>query len=502
MLEPEESPQRGSTPFAPELRKSQLHRPPHMLSIPTLKGVCIFCGQEYSPFTPSNDRHCCTEGLDVSVTARFGADIALYATVFPKPLDDAWYVPPHPAYRPQRDGFVVSADDRHGSTTLLADENALASLPYPAEHPRIQHLKCGYATLTNMGHLATQFGFESNCVDICDMSTYYYSHTLKAPRSWAVVNNALHHGIRHLGVWTAGNAGFSLAKTASAVNLLLPPEERLKVYCYAEQGKLSTRMQQSLRSVGAEVHEFSNPSRVQKVLSPKAALDRLRGLGVELRPEEYWDVSDGWDGVGLYMYRLLGRQLCSHLRPNVIVAPVGTGNLFFGLYQGIMDCVEHGIINRGECRLVGAVPTGDSIVTNLRKYAIELPLDETPMRSSGTDPVCPKLDTIYTPLLLALYNALTRDRDWCHLMFVNRESQKEVVRRFHRRGSQIAPITAEPSALVCFGVLESLAAMLLRKESSHGARLEASGASDRVIVISTGCGLMDDEELSFLDDIT
>jgi hypothetical protein len=71
-------------------------------------------------------------------------------------------------------------------------------------------------------------------VHVVNLAGYQWSSTLRDPRSWAIVNVALENGISDLAVWTAGNAGLSLAKLVYMVNWRLPRERRIQVHAIVD----------------------------------------------------------------------------------------------------------------------------------------------------------------------------------------------------------------------------------------------------------------------------
>jgi serine/threonine protein kinase len=496
---------RHRVPQIPQ-KKSESNR----LDFKHLVGECLFCGKKEQPYNPSASRFCCTKNLPRDVQARFGDDIDLYPTIFPVPeRDDPSLEVPHPSRKPFAGVFAIS--NRPGPEST--QEFELPSFPYEVDCPEMAHLRCGNATLYNLDSLATDFQFEANRINVFDMSTYYWSNTLKDPRSWAVVMNAVNNGICHLGLWTAGNAGLSLAKLVHAVNFHLEPDKRITVYCYAEKDALKGGIGRTLESFRARVVPFErHHEKHGKIFTPDQARQFLNGrLGLQLHSHEYWDVSDGWDGVGLYMYRLLGRQI-SKLRPRYVVAPVGTGNLFYGLYLGMRDCLRAEKISREECHLIGAVPVGDAIesgggvfeniLTNFREYGIDV--TTVPGRSSTRlteRPMAPKLETIYTPLLLGLCDALMNDPERITLMEVTGQDQNSAAQKLISKphGQSLA---IEPSALMAFGCLERLSERHRANRPTSRKASRVRWADADVVVINSGCGNMARQELEFLDQIS
>lgn len=447
-----------------------------------LVGRCYFCGRDHGPYDPTKNRFCCTGDLPPHVAAKFEEHHSIFPTVFPVPAEeDPAFAPPHPASRPCADIFAISAADSQQQAC-----DTLPVLPFPNDCVLTEHLRCGNATLHNLEHISTRFGFAPQKITVLDMATYSWSNTLKDPRSWAVINTALKYGIHNLGVWTAGNAGTSLARMAYAVNCLLPQKDRITVYCYSAKDDLSPRITAHLRGLQARVATFGRPRR-GKVFSPEQARNFLKAtLRISLDLHDYWDVSDGWDGVGLYVYRLLGRQICYHLRPKYIVCPIGTGNLFFGLYLGRKDCIDQGVLTPTSCQLVGAVPFGDSIVENYHELGLgaDLPV----LRAEKTTrPEAPKLATIYTPLLLVMYPSIVLDTS-VRLIEVGRKEQDSATEILFSPSGR-GEVVAEPSAVVAFGALSALSGQILEKSTKSD--LSVDLAEEDVVVINTGCGVVE-----------
>lgn len=456
-----------------------------------LVGRCLFCGCQTKRYNPSETRVCgCTGSPASNVIRAFGEDTKLFPTIYPIPAcPDTEFAPPHPGGRPVADAFAI-CNPQEGTAEVA---RGLPVMPYPEVSSVMDHLRCGNSTLYNLGGLARGFAFEPDSIRVCDMSTYFWSNTLKDPRSWAVIKIALAYEVRHLGVWTAGNAGLSLAKLAYAVNRFLPLEDRINVYCYGVKDAFPEVLQQALQRFQAHVAIFDPPEK--KVFPPEQALQRLReSLGVKIENEGYWDVSDGWDGVGLYMYRLLARQICTHLepKPNYIVVPVGTGDLFYGFFLGREDCIARGTIRSDECKLVAALPLGENILENYKFYRLEVPSSE-PNAGPNQEPVAPKLATIYTPLLPVMYKAfwescviqVTKDEQaWAADLLLPKRPNRQFV-------------AAEPSALVAFAALSRLSKQHLEKERKPvGTAVRLADA--QVVVVNTGCGILGPEEYSFL----
>jgi hypothetical protein len=462
------------------------------MDLQNLHGKCLFCGNPIPGYyNPAKKRFCCVGSTPWKPADKFGDDLELYPTVFPVPSKaDGEFAPPHPASRPSMDAFAISIHD-----PALPPATAHPSLPYPASVPEMDQLHCGNAVLHGLGGHEENFGFSGGNITVCDLATYPWSNTLKDLRTWAVVRTAVQSRIRHLGVWTAGNAGLSLVKMVYAVNRVLKLDERIQVYCYSSNGSLPKSIQRLLESYQAYADPFPRDY-TGPIFTPADAVARLNSrLGSNIQIDQYWDVTDGLDGVGLYMYRLLARQLCVHLRPRYIVVPVGTGDLFYGFYLGVQDCRAKDLIEATDCQIVAAIPEGESIVNNYEKYGIHIDVERDEFAPPSDTPCAPKLTTIYTPLLLVMYKAMI---DPSVIRMVISRSEQEVAANelCCKNGPQL--VAVEPSALIAFGALKRLSNVCLPNKPGTNKLLKRTRANEKVVVVNSGCGAMGDEEIKFL----
>ncbi len=361
---------------------------------------------------------------------------------------------------------------------------------YPKQYlPRIY---LGHPSLYQLAGIGEELGFAAKKIWVCDMSTYPWTCTLKDPRSWAVVGAALAEKIEHLGVWTAGNAGLSIAKAAYMVNGLRGVGTRaLTVHAFVsvdEREDVKERLRFSLNRFGAQMHEVDSPT-AGSVLKPLRTLRRINtGTEAKVREDVYWDVSDGWDGVGLYMYRLLARQVCEHVKPKYVVAPVGTGDLFYGFYLGMRDWQGASRAAQPECKMVAALPYGlHTVLQNYERIGVRFSNVE-PTDDSETTPKAAKLATGYTPLLLPMRAALHDSI----LYEVTGKTQDGTMEKLGRPQERPDFLACEPSASLAFGVLKKLSALSLRGKyvASQGEHLSL----DRVLVVNSGCGWLRPDE--------
>lgn len=368
--------------------------------------------------------------------------------------------------------------EKHEQVAQLLGNSNLLSLKYG--------LRCGNPILYRIPRLEKWAGF--NEIYVLDMSTYLWSGTLKDPRSWAIINTALENGVTHLSLWTAGNAGISLAKLAYAVNRHLPAEKRLHIYGLVDS-EVSLEVRTRLRTWQCEV--LNVPSKSKFILDPEEIRNevatRMVKRGQSIDSVNYWHVTDGWDGVGLLMYRFLGAQVIRGLKPQYVVAPVGTGDLLLGLHQGLADCIRCGVVEEDRCRLIGVLPVGENILDNIENQRIN------PVRPQKDDrpaneiaPVAPKLIGRYSPLAPCIYRLIRKRR----VQFIQIDANDQLAAGQNTLDAGIdIGIACEPSALVAFAALPYLNG-IARDLEDGPAVSRPFHSNSRVVVINTGMGVL------------
>lgn len=301
---------------------------------------------------------------------------------------------------------------------------------------------------------------------------------------------AIEHCIKHLALWTAGNAGYSLAKLVHRWNATVPDKERKTVYCLVD-ASAPPEMVVTLRSLQCCVAPISTGS------STILSRDQLYHVVTSLMDEHknYWQVTDGWDGVGMFMYSLLARQCFHFLRDELrkirkleganlyIILPLGTGNLLLGFIRGM----EY--FGPERAKVVVAVPYGDHMMIPFLPTEVETN-DRPRMRRDL--PVALKLTGFYSPLSPCLWH-LAQNRDFADpnaadFIDVDRAAQIEAAARI-LGPAEAMTIAAEPSALIAFGVLKQLA----QRIRDHGKDLDRSV----VLVVNSGFGIMGAVEQEF-----
>ena len=467
-----------------------------------MEGRCFLCG-ERQPVFDTSIRICdCVRPHGFPVD-----ELCCYVTILPEPreyevanLPSLWSVPPS-------DVFALAAESLEDSPERAGKQRALPPhecvLPYPADLLNTRyHLRCGNSVLRRSSSLADATGFEQ--VLVLDMGAYHWSGTLKDPRSWAILNTALACGITNISVWTAGNAGLSLARMAYALNRRLPAESRIQIYAIVDND-VAPEIRMQLRLWQCEVLDVFRQDK--PVLNPDEikglVASRLKRVRRRLDESTYWHVTDGWDGVGLLMYRYIAAQILSEVaglsasadrepQPLYVALPVGTGDLLLGFHLGLRDCERAGVIPPQTCRIIGAVPAGANILDNIRMRSI--PANGNGHPPTPTPPVMPKLSGLYTPLAPCLAR-LEKERS-VDFVPVTEADQLRAGRQVLSGGIDDG-IPCEPSALAAFAALPHLNGHL--KPAVPADRPWAYQTPRRVLVVSSGLGVLDRREVDLLD---
>jgi threonine synthase len=139
--------------------------------------------------------------------------------------------------------------------------------------------------------------------------------TWKDRRSEYIVQKALKKGISKLCLITSGNAGYSLAKCAAP--------HGIKVSCVVDVN-LKKEIKQRLTDVAHKVIETSLDD---KVLTPEEVITLVRE-----DEEDIWDVTNGY----MAAFTPLAKELSSK-EPNYLICPLGSGEAFVGLHQGLIE---------------------------------------------------------------------------------------------------------------------------------------------------------------------
>lgn len=468
---------------------------------------CFLCGESKGEYD-TDIRVCNCRGMDEFRKSEH----PLYVSILPDPGEYDVSALPSVTAKHFTDLFAVYARASHGVSSFVdtTREKITSELPTALLDSTIGGAGSERATLPlySPNHLSKDFGLRCgnpiiyrlqrleewarfNEILVLDMGTYLWSGTLKDPRSWAIINTALDNGITDLALWTAGNAGLSLAKMAYAVNRSLPSERRIHIYGLVDS-EVSTEVRARLRTWQCDVLDI--PSKTKFILDPEEIKTNVKAKmmtrGQEMNPKKYWHVTDGWDGVGLLMYRFLGAQIIRDLKPVYIVAPVGTGDLLLGLYLGMVDCERCNVIAENQCNIIGVVPTGENILDNIRNQRINPNPVQLNQQNSKSPPVMPKLIGRYSPLAPCIYSLELRKR--VQFIEVDANDQLAAGGQVLNAGMDVG-IACEPSALSAFAALPYLNDLARDKEAG-GPTSRTYKSPSRALVINSGLGVLSNAE--------
>ena len=440
---------------------------------PLLIGRCVCCDQP-GPFHP-NRRYCNRPECPGRHSIQRAGDTELLVTIIPERKAD---------YGALRDcnenAFVRFVGDPVEAEVAPSAEH----LPYEQDHLAAMGLTLGRPMVYRCKRLENWSDFDA--VYMLDLSGYRISNTLKDPKSWAVVNCAIDAGISLLTLYTAGNAGLSLAHLLYEAGRL--GERHFRLFALMEN-KLPESVQMALRAWDCTVVPTDETPRY--LLEPQTLWKRIERLLEEenAHSDLRWHVTDGWDGVGVIMYRLMFIEVFRRLRPDFVVVPVGTGSLLTGAHLALKDVYGPAY----EPRIVGAVPAGDNVT---RDFISPRQL------TGGRSAVAPKLVGRYSPLSPILAHVYKVHGG----MFfeVSREMQDAAGRALLEgtRRDQL-PIACEPSALAAPAALKGDGTYeglweRLQVPTNHSS-FKASASS--VLVVNSGLGLLGDIDVEFLKDL-
>jgi len=362
-------------------------------------------------------------------------------------------------------------------------------LPYSTDFLHARGLHCGFPVCWRTNRLESWTNIRK--IFVLDFSTYPWSHTLKDPRSWAIINTAQEQGIRHLALWTAGNAGFSLAKLVRHYNHFLYPNKRLRVYALydvEDESMVDVHVSSTLKRWGGVLVPV--PGFNKEILEQEEIRDRVKDEAQDYKDWDqgaYWDVTDGWEAVGMVMYRLIASQVIRDLQPTHIITPLGTGNLTFGILLGVKDCVKAGVIEEGSVTVIAVVPDIQNVVEETKR---RLGWKTTPFyyqsphqSSSSGKPIMPKIVGTYTPLIASIRDELEEKRLTYYP--VTLDEQMAAARKLFGGGAG-RRIYAEPSSIAAFAASPNFDETLRGKKDQ------------RILIINSGFGLLSNSERNFL----
>lgn len=232
-------------------------------------------------------------------------------------------------------------------------------------------------------------------VYIFDESSNPYG-TIKDRRNRAIIEEAKRLHVDKLVLITSGNSGYSLSRMAQ--------ESHIKVVCVISR-RLDSRIKRTLERVAYQVIELNLD---QKILRPEELITIAR----ETDEEVIWDVTNGYEDS----YIEIVKEISKEIKPQYIVAPVGSGGIFMGLVEGVRRYLP-------ETKVIG--------------------IGATEAYQSYAD----KLSTPWSPYARAMENAAISG----HAIFRLSESDiRKVFAQFKNYGN------FEPSSAIVFGVFDNL----------------------------------------------
>ncbi len=183
-------------------------------------------------------------------------------------------------------------------------------------------LSAGPTPLFRHAALSRRFG---NHVFVKDESANEFSQTHKDRRSAKILEEAVRNGIRTLVQITYGNAGISLGRMNQAVGTNL---DIINVVPYTVDDGTMRLLEESKTAVAPM--DLSRQRTAMEIIA--FCRSRFRRLS---REKNVWNVSNGWACAYHSIADEILNQMPSGHPPHYMVAPVGSGELMMGLYEGI-----------------------------------------------------------------------------------------------------------------------------------------------------------------------
>jgi len=456
-----------------------------------LIGRCLCCGTTYD--YNLDQRLCSNDTCDAGKPRSDDADRDLFVSILPERRAADYTRPLVAADRKHlfavvRDSFEnpEALDSQTAHSGRDDDKNHLTDLlPYTFDHLANAGLALGIPLVYRAPHLSDWARFRD--VVVLDMSTYRWSNTLKDPKSWAVINVAITAGLSKLALYTAGNAGASVAKMAYAMNGTV--RDLLKVYALMDN--TDDELSCVLRRWGAR--HVPLPTDGPRFIDPKTIWSTIASELKITEPalNERWHVTDGWEGVGIVMYRILFAEVVRTLRPNYVVLPIGTGSLFVGAHVGLRDVLGLPY----PALLFGAAPAGKNIL--IANHGEEHASSAVPPLPPA---IAPKLAGDYSPLQPCVSHIV--ERHSARIIDVSEAMQVKAI--LHMEDAAGRTIAAEPSAATAFGALcgdGTYPGLHEIARSIEAPRLKPERqfiSNSRVLVVNTGLGVLSRVESQFM----
>ena len=442
------------------------------VDFPGLRGICLCC-PNVTAFDIT-DRYCRAKRCHGHYYPINDEDRELFVTIVPERTAD------YAALATEaRDSIVQFAGERpKGQLSDLAQY-----LPYDRDVLHEMGLNLGRPTVYESKRLEDWSLFSN--VHVLDLATFPWSGTLKDPKNWAVINCAIEQNVSVLGLYTAGNAGISLAKIAYEAGRLRG--HPFRIFALVDD-TVGADIRNFLRVWDCTVIEDNNR---KYILDPVDFWRRVHPH-LDSDQERRWQVTDGWDGVSIMMYRLIFIEVLRRLRPAYIVLPLGTGTLFVGAHLATRDVFAE----EERSQLFTAVPDAENVTRYFDSF--RTPKEPPTARELA---VMPKLVGRYTPLLPAL--AYLHNSSQAKSITVSHKMQSNVAEALWQPIQQKEPtLAAEPSALAAAAALCGDGTFLGLRELIRPPDLHHQFHSDQpVLVVNSGFGILGHSEREFLASV-
>jgi len=281
-----------------------------------------------------------------------------------------------------------------------------------------KRLQIGNTPLIKCPELGRQFGAVNLLVK--DESKNPFG-TFKDRRNALVIDQAIEEHVDKLALITSGNAGYSLARLAQGTGL--------KVVCIADLA-IDPDIRKELERYSYKVVAVD----LKKKIFPT---EDVFGLARETSDEVILDVTNGYHAAFQSIVTEIEEEA-----PDYLVTPVGSGEAFVGLYEGLKRY-------RLKTILVG--------VGVHHKSNHELKLQATPS-------IADKLYTPYTPYKKRIERILEEGNLYIHV------SDEQIIKAYKNINLEIS---CEPSSAAAFASLPELDV----------------SKSNKVVVVSSGKGI-------------
>jgi hypothetical protein len=392
--------------------------PSSVVEFPDLESYCFCCGAATAPFD-ANNREC----QQPNCASRQFSVAYEYVTLFPEPAASR----PIPSPGEASPLFAtLTADTEVTAPSVQIAEPTIEYqrlLPYSRDYLAEIGLHLGTPLVYRHAQLEAWTSFRR--VYILDMSTYRWSNSLRDPQSWAIVNLALERGISTLVRYTHRNGALSLAKLVYEVNRRTNSD--MAVYSLLDD-TVSPVVESELRSWGSKVHKLT-PRVGARVIAPQEAWRVLNASLYHRSSEDpvpsAWHVSDGWDGVGILVYRILFAELLRRrIHVDYVLVPAGSDNLLLGTHLALRD-------GRSPALLISAFPGGAPAMPTSPSELLDVPT----------------LVGTYAPLTSCIAHLATQPN--VQFIEVSDAMQREALHQIETS----THVAAEPSSLLAVGAL-------------------------------------------------